>query len=286
MFQQFNHRGYHYLLIAVAWAALCLPNLGKPSLWDVDEGRNSGAAYEMRESGNWIVPTFNYELREDKPALLYWMQMGCFELFGVGEFAARLPSALAALLSLLCTYELACSLFGRAAGLLAGLLLGSTIGLCGAAHFANPDSLLNGFTCLALTLFWLDYARNGRSWFLTAGIAVALAVLAKGPIGLLLPGAVIFLFLMWQRDLRRLLDRRLIWGAVLFLLVAAPWYAWVGAETKGEWLPLLVQPEPESPSQCAGEPRRSDLLLRPRAAGRPGSVVGVHRPHGLALPAP
>jgi 4-amino-4-deoxy-L-arabinose transferase-like glycosyltransferase len=236
MFQRLNHRAAHYALIALAWALLCLPNLGGPSLWDVDESRNSGAAIEMYDSGNWIVPTFNYELRADKPVLLYWLQAAGYAVFGIGEFAARLPSALAALLAMLCAYELARDLFGRGAGLLAGALLGSTIGVCAAGHFANPDSLLNGFTCLSLTLFWIDYARNGRSWFLTCGVATGIAVLAKGPVGLLLPGAVAFLFLLWQRDLRRLLDRSVILGAVLFVLVAAPWYVWVGLETKGKWL--------------------------------------------------
>ena len=62
------------------------------------------------------------------------------------------------------------------------------------------------------------------------------AVLAKGPVGLLLPGAVEFLFLAWQRDLRRLLDRRLILSVLVFLGVAAPWYVWVGVDTKGKWL--------------------------------------------------
>jgi 4-amino-4-deoxy-L-arabinose transferase-like glycosyltransferase len=240
MFQRLNHRPAHYVLLAAAWAVLCLPNLGGPSLWDVDEGRNSGAALEMHESGNWVLPTFNFQIREDKPALLYWLQVAGYTAFGVGEFAARLPSALAALLAILCTYELGRSHFGRSAGVLAGLLLGSTLGVCASAHFANPDALLNGFTCLGLTLFWIDYARNGWSWFLTSAVASALAVLAKGPVGLLLPGAVTFVFLAWQRDLRRLLDLRLIGGVVVFLLVAAPWYVWVALETKGQWLAAFI----------------------------------------------
>ena len=93
MFQRCNNRLVHYVLICLAWAALCLPNLGRPSLWDVDEGRNAEATAEMVESGNWIIPTFNYELRVDKPVLLYWLQAAAYHLFGVNEFAARLPSA-------------------------------------------------------------------------------------------------------------------------------------------------------------------------------------------------
>ena len=62
-------RAGHYLLLSLVWVALCLVNLGKPSLWDIDEGNNAEAAREMYESGNWIVPTFNFSLRVDKPAL-------------------------------------------------------------------------------------------------------------------------------------------------------------------------------------------------------------------------
>ncbi len=75
MFQSLRGRAGHYLLLATAWAALCLVNLGTPSLWDIDEGNNAEASREMYESGNWIVPTFNFVLRVDKPALLYWLQM-------------------------------------------------------------------------------------------------------------------------------------------------------------------------------------------------------------------
>src|SRR5262245_27399818 len=75
MFQRFNHRTSHYALLLTAGAALFLLNLGGATLWDVDEGRNSTAAYEMLESGNPIIPTFNGALRSHKPALLYWLQL-------------------------------------------------------------------------------------------------------------------------------------------------------------------------------------------------------------------
>src|SRR2546421_11155251 len=128
MFHQFNHRLPHLALLTLVWALLCLPNLGGPSLWDIDEGNNATAGYEMSESGNWIVPTFNNQLRKDKPALLYWLQATAYAAFGANEFAARLPSALAALVAVLATYELARALAGKGAGLLAGLVLASTVG--------------------------------------------------------------------------------------------------------------------------------------------------------------
>jgi 4-amino-4-deoxy-L-arabinose transferase-like glycosyltransferase len=236
MFQRLHHRGGHYLLLLVVGAGLFLPNLGAPSLWDIDEGNNAEAAREMLESGNWVVPTFNYQLRIDKPALLYWLQIACYRCFGVGEFAARLPSALAAFAAVLLTYELGRRLFGAARGLIAGLVLASAGMFCAAAHFANPDALLNAFTVLTFLIFWRSFAHGDRAWFVPAGISIGLAVLAKGPVGLVLPPAVIGLFLLCNRQLRLLWDRRLLLGGLAFALVALPWYAWVGAETKGAFL--------------------------------------------------
>ena len=92
MFRFPDHRAAHYALLLAVTALLCLPNLGGPSLWDIDEGNNAEAAREMRDSGNWVVPTFNGHLRADKPVLLYWCQVLSFQIFGVNEFAARLPS--------------------------------------------------------------------------------------------------------------------------------------------------------------------------------------------------
>src|SRR5437660_7403198 len=143
MFQRCNHRAGHYVLLAVIAAGLFLPNLGGPSLWDIDEGNNAEAAREMLDSGNWVVPTFNFQLRVDKPALLYWLQIGAYRAFGINEFAARFPSAVAALVTVLLAYELARRMFGAATGLIAAIILVCTGGFCASAHFANPDSLLH-----------------------------------------------------------------------------------------------------------------------------------------------
>src|SRR5262245_9418360 len=197
MFQRLNHRLGHYALLLLIGAAMFLVNLGGPSLWDIDEGNNAEAAREMRERDNWVIPTFNYQLRVDKPALLYWLQIAAYEQFGVNEFSARLPSALAALLTLLLVYELGRHMFGAAAGLLAGVVLASSALFCGSAHFANPDALLNAFTVLTLLLLWVGFA-SGRGLFVAAGASAGLAMLAKGPVGLVLPGAVVVLFLFWS----------------------------------------------------------------------------------------
>jgi 4-amino-4-deoxy-L-arabinose transferase-like glycosyltransferase len=235
-FQWFSGRAGHYALLVIASYLLFFLNLGGASLWDVDEGRNSTAAGEMRASGNWIVPTFNDIMRVDKPPLLYWLQVAAYHFFGMNEFAARLPSALAALATVLLCYELGRRMFSAAAGLYGGLIVASTPMFCAAARFANPDALLNCFTVLALFLFWRGYNRAGWLWFASLGAAMGLAVLAKGPVGLVLPLAVMSLFLLWQRSWRIFWNRGFLAGVVTFSLVALPWYVFVGIETKGEFL--------------------------------------------------
>src|SRR5437870_132999 len=176
MWRRFDHRAGHYVLLLAVAACLFLVNLGGPTLWDLDEGRNATAAYEMMESGNLLVPTFNGGLRVDKPALLYWLQIAAYRLCGVNEFAARLPSALAAILSIFLIYELTRLLFDPATAILAGLVLPTGCAFCASAHFANPDALLHALTVLTLFLFWRSFAHGGRGWFIPAGVSAGLAV--------------------------------------------------------------------------------------------------------------
>src|ERR1700676_1533540 len=182
MFARLHCRAGHYLLLVAIGTSLFAPNLGGPSLWDLDEGRNATCAWEMMLADNWVIPTFNGDLRVDKPALLYWLQIAAYYGFGANEFSARLPSALAALGTVLLCYALGRSMFGRATGLLAGVVAAATPMLCGAARFANPDALLNFCVVLTLTLYWIGRERPRLGWFAALGAVVGLGVLAKGPV--------------------------------------------------------------------------------------------------------
>jgi 4-amino-4-deoxy-L-arabinose transferase-like glycosyltransferase len=225
-----------YAVLLAVSAALTLPNLGQTSLWDMDEGVNAEAAREMREADTWIVPTFNYQLRTAKPVMLYWLQRASFAAFGVSEWSARLPSALAAWVAVLLTYELARRMFGRATALLSGVVLLSVIQFGMLARAATPDATLLLFTVLTYLAFWAGHAGGSRSWWVPTAAACGMAMLTKGPIGVGLPGLVILLYFAWNRELGRLLDRKIVWAGVVFLLVAGPWYGLVSNETRGEWL--------------------------------------------------
>lgn len=231
----------HVLLIVGVAAILTLPSLGSTSLWDIDEGLNAEAAREMYERGDYVVPQFNFKPRTAKPPLLYWLQAMAYRHFGVSEFSARLPSALAMALAALLTYRLGRRMFSPIAGLLAALILLSNVQSSILAHAATPDSVLLVCLVFTLTLFWEGYSSGTSRWLWQPGIGCGLSALAKGPIGLLLPVAIVVYFLIAQRQLRRLWDWRLFGGAALVILVAGPWYALVGAETHGAFLKAFWQ---------------------------------------------
>lgn len=230
------------ILLAIS-AALTLPNLGVPSLWDVDEGVNAQAAREMRDVDTWIVPTFNYQLRTAKPAMLYWLERASYAAIGVTEFSARLPSVLAGWLVVLLTYELTRRMFSPATALLAGIVLVSVVQFSLLAHAATPDATLLLFTSLTFVAFWSGHLKESRRWWLPTAAACGLAVLTKGPIGVGLPGLVILLYFAWNRELRRLFDWRILGAALVFVLVAGPWYGLVANETRGEWVKAFIAKE-------------------------------------------
>ena len=229
-------RWVHYAVLLAVMAFVTLPNLGTPSLWDVDEGVNAECTREMMEIGTWVVPTFNGELRTAKPVMLYWIQRIAFLAFGISEWSARFPAFLLGLGSVLITYELARRMYGAIAGLLAGVALATAIEFCKLSHAATPDAPFIFFTTLTMFLFWIGHENGGRSWFFTASVASGLAMLTKGPAGLALPALIVMLYFAWNRELKRLWDFRLVRGLLLWALVAVPWYGLVIAETRGAYL--------------------------------------------------
>lgn len=234
--QVLARRQWAYLLIVGVGLLMFLPNLGQHGLWDIDEAHNAECAREMWEANNFIVPTFNYALRTDKPAMLYWWIGLCYSLFGVSEWSARLPSVLAGISSLILCYEIARRLFGSVTGLLSALILASSFMFSISSHAVTPDAILICMVQLTFLTWIIAYDRRQPMWFLLTGFCAGLAVLTKGPVGLALPGAVVVFFLLWQRDWRFLLTWRTANAIGMCLLVALPWYIYVGIETRWEFI--------------------------------------------------
>jgi 4-amino-4-deoxy-L-arabinose transferase-like glycosyltransferase len=198
-------------------------NLGGGRLMDRDEPRNAGCAMEMLERGDWVVPTFNTQLRTHKPVLTYWLMMSAYQVLGVNEFAARFWSALLGVGTVMMTYHIGRRLFGGVVGFWGGLVTATSLWFAIAARIATPDSALIFFATLPILLFVLavfppapteeghaTWHQRGaaalessvpRQWWVAALMygAMGLAVLAKGPVGLVLPTAVIGMFLLIVR---------------------------------------------------------------------------------------
>ena len=231
----------HYCVIVVVAGTVMLSNLGGPRLWDRDEPRNAGCAAEMLARGDWIVPVFNAEQRTHKPVLLYWLIMGSYSVLGINEFAARFPSALLAMGTSLCTYEMGRRLFSPRAGLWSGIVGATSLMLVVAGRAATPDSTLIFCSTLALTIFVVacfyekEHATDAdvstsnmvpRNWFAAAAMygSMALAVLAKGPVGIVVPTAVIGMYLLiMRRSPARHGQKSAMWrGCLSSLRVFAP----------------------------------------------------------------
>jgi len=222
----------HHAMILLALLALSgllfFLGLGDMGLTDRDEGRNAEAGREMFESGDRLTPTFNGELRVAKPVFLYWLMDQSYRLFGVNEFAARFPSALFGVGLILIHYLFLVHQRDRTVALFGGLMLLLNLEILGLGRMALTDSVLIFFTTASLYGFWLGLHGEGgvRRWIWGFYIGMALATLTKGPVGFAVPLIAAALYLTWTRRWRDYWQKGApLAGMLLFILLAAPWYA-------------------------------------------------------------
>lgn len=220
------------ILLAAVFLVVWFGNLDYRKLIRPDEGRYAEIAREMAASGDWITPRLNGIKYFEKPPLQYWAGATSFRLFGEDEWTARLWPALTGFFGVALVFFAGRRLFGPAAGLCSAVVLASSAGYVGIAHMNTLDMGLTFFMTATLIAFLLARqpgadARTGRNWMLVAWAAAALAVLSKGLVGVVLPAAVLALYMAIERDFALL--RRLHWGAggAIFLAIAAPWFVLV-----------------------------------------------------------
>lgn len=228
-------RGFWVCMLALV---LAFGFLGTRGIWDPDEGRYTNVALNMLDSGDWLNPRRHHEVGHwTKPPLTYWAVASSVAVFGQNPWAARLPSALAYLLSIWLVWRLARRLQPgtehQAAVVYATMLLP-----LGASQLITTDYLLAAFETLALYAFVEALWRTGKGrdartlgWIALMWMAFALAFMTKGPPALL-PLLVVFVFnLLLPREQRR---RTLHWwGLALFVLLALPWYVAVILDNPG-----------------------------------------------------
>jgi len=194
-----------------------------------DEGRYSEIPRYMAQSGDWLTPRLNGIKYFEKPPLQYWATAAAYEAFGEHNWTARLWPALTGFLGVLLMFYAGARLYGADAGLYAALVLGSSFLYTAIAHINTLDMGLTFFLGLGLAgiLLALDPradAKTSRLWMHIAAAGCALAVLSKGLIGVVLPGAVIVLYMLVRRDFKLWRKLHVASGGLLFLAICAPWF--------------------------------------------------------------
>ncbi len=214
---------HQFWIVAIA-ALVFFVNLGSVGLWDEDEPLYAAIALDMHQRADWIVPMYNGEMFPEKPPLAYWLMMVGFKMFGVTELATRFWSAVFGVGTALVTYHLGRRLFDAQVGFWAALVTTTTLIFTVNARAATVDSVLVFFTTLAMLLFVLagmvrpeedEVAEAGEKqstaakyrsgpWWLFALLyaCLGLTVLTKGPIGLVLPVAMLGFYLLVMHHLR------------------------------------------------------------------------------------
>jgi 4-amino-4-deoxy-L-arabinose transferase-like glycosyltransferase len=216
------------LAAAIAWfAPLDVRHLQHP-----DEGRYGEIAREMAVGGDWVTPRLNDLKYFEKPPLQYWLGAAAFDVLGIDEWTARLPSAIAGFLAVIAVGLTGARLASPDAGVFAALVLGGTVWHAGIAHFLSVDSVLSLCMTLALCAFLLaqrPQLTSGaqRNWMLAAFAAAALATLAKGLVAIAIPGAALVLYTLVARDAGPWRRLHAIPGLVVYFAIAAPWFVLV-----------------------------------------------------------
>jgi 4-amino-4-deoxy-L-arabinose transferase-like glycosyltransferase len=227
------------LIFFLAAAAFYLYGLGHLPLLGPDEPRYAQVAREMYLRGDWVTPTLGGHTWFEKPALLYWMMMASYRLFGVSEWAARLGPALSGLLTTFLIYWLGRRI-ERAAqaeqgtsdglGLWSGAAAAASGGMIVFSRGATFDVVVTMTMTAALACFFvaeIEVNEKRRRWLL-AGFyaAIGASLLAKGLVGIVLPLGVVGLYYLLCREWpRKSIALSLLWGMPLAIAVAATWYA-------------------------------------------------------------
>lgn len=216
--------GYVPVLLAVA-VLVCFTGNALIKITDPVESNYALTAMEMLQSGDYVSPRIFGNYWYDKPVLFYWELMAAFSLFGTTEFAARFFPSVFGLVGVVMAYGFASRLYDKKTGFVAALVLVTSLEYFYLSHAVITDMTLFVFFSATLMLFYLAYSENRPRLYYGAYACAALAVLTKGPVGLVLPGLIIILFLAWRRDFKSIfLHIKLFSGLLLFFVIAGLWY--------------------------------------------------------------
>jgi len=229
-----RQRTFSYLGLLLMFAAIYLASVFTPPLLDDADSTHAEAAREMFVNGDYVTLHVNGVRYLEKAPLPYWLVTACYHVFGVNEFATRLPMALSVLLLGLLGFVWGRRAFGVRAGIYAAAFVYTAAGMFLFTRILIPDVLLSLLIAAALYFFQTALESPAKVWRWYAGYAcMALGVLTKGLIALVFPGGAAFIYLAVTGEWRRWREFRLLTGLALFFLIATPWHILAGLRNTG-----------------------------------------------------
>ncbi len=194
-------------------------------LFDLDEGAFSEATREMLVGKDYITTYLNGELRFDKPILIYWFQLVSVKIFGLNEFALRLPSAIAGTLWAFVIYFFTKSFVEQKTAFFAALFMIASLQINMIAKAAIADALLNLFIVLSMFHIYRYYLTRVDKYIYYTFLFIGLGALTKGPVAIMIPLVVSFIFFIYKKEWKAWF--KAIFnpiGILIFALIALPWY--------------------------------------------------------------
>ena len=223
----FSRRSCHIGFLILLCGVLYLPNLGRLPFFDKGEPREALAVQDIVQRGEWLFPLKRASAIPSKPPLFHWSAAVTYQFTGqLNEATIRFPSVFYATLGVLLIYLLGCKLFGAETGLLAGGILATTMVYQAQAMDARVDMTLCFFVTASLVLFYMLYRGflSHSLWYYGLYSIVGLGTMAKGPLGILLPGLVIAVFLMLKRRWDLVVKFAFHPGVILSVVLVVGWY--------------------------------------------------------------
>lgn len=225
-----------WILLFVVVVIIFFVNLGAGGIPGDQEGRAGIVARNMLETGNWEHIIYYGALTTEKPILCYWFYaVSGLLLGGINEFSVRVPSALAAIITVIISCHMAFRIYGRKTAILSGYILSTMSLFVNLGHTARIDIVLCAFYTALMSLMYFGYFKDFKANKLLYIFypLLGISVLVKGPLSAGLIGITVLVIVIIKRNPKIIWDMKPIYGAVITLLIAAPWFIIENMRTNG-----------------------------------------------------
>lgn len=214
-----------FIILVSIWALFFITGISSFPLYPPDEPKYANAAYNMLDSGDFLTPFFNDRPRFDKPPLIYWLIALSYSIFGVSDWAARIPSIVSTLGVMVFIYLFSKKKFGYEAGLLSVLVFSGIFHVWVMGRAVAPETAMVLFEVVALYFFYNGIERQNRIFIYAGYFGLSMAFLTKGPVGVIIPLGIIMIYFAFSIGIRETVKRIFSpAGILIFVLIGFPWY--------------------------------------------------------------